>query len=165
MSIAEPPSTIVVIAGSSMTVPRDAAVQPPLTAAGTGPGVAVGAGLLLGDAVGTSGAGPGPPLESATTPKARMIRPASTASTGSRVMVGLPRGHRHGTRTCGIDLDRLEDGVDGPVGRLVRTQVEPGSGDPVEVAFAGHAIRPSWATGAVVRLDGGAQHPGRVVES
>ena len=62
------------------------------------------------------------------------------------MVVGLPRGHRHGVRACGIVSTALEDGVDGPVGRLVRTQVEPGSGDPVEVAFAGHAIRPSCAT-------------------
>jgi hypothetical protein len=46
------------------------------------------------------------------------------------------------------DLGGVEDGGDQAIGRLVGTKLEPGSGESIEVAFVGHAIRPSGATGA-----------------
>ncbi len=60
----------------------------------------------------------------------------------------LQTGHRIGRRTCGIVVCGLEDGGDDAIGRLVGTQLEPRSGESVEVAVSGHAIRPSGATGA-----------------
>ena len=44
--------------------------------------------------------------------------------------------------------DRQEDGINRSVGHLVRHQVEPCSGDPVEVVVCSHAIRPWDWTGA-----------------
>ena len=45
-------------------------------------------------------------------------------------------------------LRGLEDGGDHAIGRLVGSQLKPCLSQAVEVTFAGHAIRPSWATGA-----------------
>jgi hypothetical protein len=42
----------------------------------------------------------------------------------------------------------LEDGGDDAIGRFIWSQVEPGSGETIEVTFACHAIRPSGAIGA-----------------
>ena len=58
--------------------------------------------------------------------------------------MGQPQRSPHLRRRLG----GLEDGGDHAVGRLIGSQLEPGSGESIEGAFVGHAIRPSGATGA-----------------
>ena len=65
-----------------------------------------------------------------------------------RDMVGdLQTGQRHGRRTCGVVSMAWRTAAMGRVGGLVGTQLEPGSGQAIEVTMlTGHAIRPWGAT-------------------